>query len=190
MTFPFSRRHPYKASWRVRFGLGGKVPRYMLCDADVKPKASWSRCRTSRRYRCLLAAGEGDYWAHACVWYVGAVVKQLASIVHVSWSVSGSSGAHADAVFASGRQERLETSQRRPRHSRRLVALAPVVLKLRCLHRACSTSSHPSPTPPNLRTSPATTCLALSSSFSASFTTSNNHPPIPSRANIHFPHAL
>ena len=61
---------------------------------------------------------------------------------------------------------------------------------LRCLHRACSTSSHPSPTPPKLRTSPATTYLALSSSFSASFTTSNNHPLIPFRANIPFPHAL
>ena len=64
------------------------------------------------------------------VQYVGAVVKQLAGIVHVSWSVSGSRRAHADAVFASERQKQagrqagsslsLSLSQRRPRHSRRL----------------------------------------------------------------------
>ena len=33
----------------------------MLCDADVKQKASVGRCRTSRGYGRLLGGGQGDY---------------------------------------------------------------------------------------------------------------------------------
>ena len=49
----------------------------MLCDADVKQKASLGAGRADGTAGCLLGGGKGDR-THAYGWYVGAVVKQLA----------------------------------------------------------------------------------------------------------------
>ena len=47
----------------------------MLCDADVKQKASLGAGRADGTAGCLLGGGKGD-WVHAGG--MGAVVKQLA----------------------------------------------------------------------------------------------------------------
>lgn len=124
---------------------------------------------------------------------MGAVVKLLAGLVHVSWCISGSVRAHADACLASEKQE---LSQRRPRHSRRpkpCVALhsryTPADIELPAAQH--STSSHASPTPPNLRTSPAITAsyslLPSHQSLHQTITPhpSRKHPPSPRSLSIH-----
>jgi hypothetical protein len=114
---------------------------------------------------------------------VGAVVKQLAGIVHVSWCISGPSRAHADACLASERQElsKAPSSLASPKAvSRCTLHTGPSS----CLQH--STSSHASPTPPNLRTSPAITPPFIFFLLISHYTKQLHHTR---HANIPLPHA-